>query len=160
MVDLTILSDPTLLLTLFIVIAGVGLRTIFGMYGKPKSALNPNLIILTFIIAVPATIGIIAPQVEAIPADVTPTELLVAVVGLIMVVFGGDVAVKKVSKVIAKAKDNSPKPVAQTPVAQTPQRPADDVEFTPVETSVSEYEQGVTVMAGKGFDPNTGLPIQ
>ena len=155
MVDLTILSDPTLLLTLFIVLAGVGLRTIFGMYGKPKSALNPNLIILTFIIAVPATIGIIAPQVEAIPADVTPTELLVAVVGLVMVVFGGDVAVKKVSKVIAKAKDNSPKPVAQTP-----QRPADDVEFTPVDTAVSEQEQGVTVMVGKGFDPNTGLPIQ
>ena len=150
MVDLTILSDSNLLLTLFIVISGVGLRTVFGMYGKPLKSLNPNLILMTFIIAVPASIGIIGPEVDGIQDDITPTELLVLIVGLIMVVFGGDVAVKKVSKVIAKTKDKVPKVILQ-------EDPVSDVHFEPL-AQIQQDEEPQTF--GKGFDPNTGLPIR
>ena len=173
MVDLTSLADQTVLLSLFIVIVGVGSRTWFGMRGKPKSALNFNLIAMSFIIALPVTLGVVSPQVEAIPDDATPIYLFSTIVGLIMAVVGSDVAVKKVSKAIASSKDREPAVKTQVVIPETnliphpqsipTQKVTDSTSFTARDGSVTgklnPVKPGETPTAGQGFDAR-GIPVE
>ena len=98
MAELAGLSSPVVVLTIVVVLSGVGLKTWAGMIGKPARSLNPNMTIFTAIIASVSGIALVAPAVGNIPNDATGAELLVAIVGQILVVYGADSLYKRAAK--------------------------------------------------------------
>ena len=95
---LGILSSPSVILALVIIVIGVSLKTWSGMIGKPIKSININLVILTFFISTITAIGLVVPAIENISPDVTPTTLLALIAGQILTIYGADGLVKSVVK--------------------------------------------------------------
>ncbi len=89
--------DPVLL-TVVICIIGVSYRIITGMQGKKWSEFNPTMAATTFMLALVTSVGIVAPVIDALPDDMSPTMQLAAVAGQVAVIMGIDAGVRKGQK--------------------------------------------------------------
>ena len=73
-------------ITIIICIVGIALRVYIGKVKNPETPLSINAIILSFMVGVLISIGLVAPVIDAIPEDSDKIVILTAIVGQIIVV--------------------------------------------------------------------------
>ena len=100
---------PAVILTLIIIIIGVGLRTYSGMTGKSIKEVNWNLVIFTFLLSCITGISLVVPHIELAlenPA-ITGSGILLLVANQIIVVYGSDALYKspRVQSIAKSIKD-------------------------------------------------------
>jgi len=94
---------------IIICIIGVSGRVYMGMAGKSWKEFNIHLVMITFMLGMITSIGIVAPVIDALPNDIDPTLQLVVVAGQIGLVMGVDSVVRKGYKISQKIKDDKSK---------------------------------------------------
>jgi len=102
---LEILGFDPVIVTIAICVIGVSYRILTGMAGKSWREFNPTLALTTFMLGIVTSIGLVAPVIDALPADMDTTLQLAAVVGQIGLVMGIDAAVRKGQKTAQKIKE-------------------------------------------------------
>lgn len=75
------------------------------MAGKSWKEFSPALAMTTFMIGIIASIGLVAPVIDALPDDLNPTLQLAAIAGQIAVVMGIDAGAKKGQKIAQRIKE-------------------------------------------------------
>lgn len=98
--------DPVII-TMAICVIGVSFRIITGMQGKSWKEFNPTLALTTFMIAMIAAVGLVAPVIDALPDDMNETLQLAAIFGQIGLVIGLDAGVGKARKIAQKTKEKN-----------------------------------------------------
>lgn len=98
----SIVSSPTVQLSLVIVLIGVGIRTWSGLIGKSAFDINLNTVLFTFVMAILTSMQIVRPILEQIPDDATPEVWFTAVIGGILTVIGTDAVGRKAVNTVAK----------------------------------------------------------
>ncbi len=98
--------DPVTL-TVIICIVGVSFQILTGMAGKSWKEFSPILAMTTFMIGIVTSVGIVAPVIDALPDDLTPTLQLAAVFGQIGLVMGIDTVVRKGQKISDRIKNKT-----------------------------------------------------
>ena len=74
------------ILTLIICVVGVALRVYIGRIKNPTSKFNVHAVILSFIIGIIVSVGLVAPVINAIPQDYDELIILPLLAGQIIVV--------------------------------------------------------------------------
>lgn len=78
------LSPVTVVLVICIV--GIALRVYIGITKNPGTPFNVNAVILSFIVGIIVSVGLVAPVVDAIPDETDSMVILPLVAGQIIVV--------------------------------------------------------------------------
>lgn len=81
-----ILGFAPITVVLAICIVGIALRVYIGITKNPGTSINPNAIILSFIVGIIVSVGLVAPVINAIPDEVDDMIILPLVAGQIIVV--------------------------------------------------------------------------
>lgn len=84
--------------TILICIIGVLYRILSGMAGKSWREFNPTLALTTFMLGIVTSIGLVAPIIDALPDNISPTLQMAAIVGQIGLIMGIDSGVRKGQK--------------------------------------------------------------
>ena len=99
----TIFASQTVMLIMFISLAGTGLKTWAGMIGKPARTLNPNLVVFTFVISLIMSVSLVAPAIDNIDSTASPSEIVVIIFGQILAIYGSDSLFKRVKNALPAA---------------------------------------------------------
>lgn len=75
-----------IVLTLIICVAGIALRVYMGKIKNPDISWNIHAIVLSFMIGIIVSIGLVAPIINAIPQDYDEMIILPLVAGQIIIV--------------------------------------------------------------------------
>jgi len=81
-----ILGLSPITLTLIICIIGIGLRVYIGKIKNPTSKFNINTVILSYMIGIIVSVGLVAPVIDAIPTDYNEMIILPLITGQIIIV--------------------------------------------------------------------------
>ena len=81
-----ILGYSPVTVVLVICIVGIALRVYIGITKNPGTPFNVNAVILSFIVGIIVSVGLVAPVVDAIPNDTDDMVILPLVAGQIIVV--------------------------------------------------------------------------
>lgn len=73
-------------ITLIICIVGIALRVYIGRVKNPNTKFNFNVVILSFMVGVITSVGLVAPVIDAIPVNSTQIIILPLIAGQIIVV--------------------------------------------------------------------------
>lgn len=84
-----------------------------GMAGKDRKEFNPVLALNTFMIGVVASVGLVAPVIDALPDDLNSTLQLAAVFGQIGLIMGIDSAVRKGQQISQRIKNKQTEPTKE-----------------------------------------------
>jgi hypothetical protein len=101
---LQVLGLDPVSITIIICIIGVSYRILTGMAGKNWKEFNFTLAATTFMLGIVTSVGLVAPVIDSLPDDLSPTLQLAAVFGQIGLVMGIDAGVRKGQKVAEKMK--------------------------------------------------------
>lgn len=74
------------ILTLIICVVGIGFRVYIGRIKNPTSKFNINTVILSFMIGIIVSVGLVAPVINAIPQDYDEMVILPLLAGQIIIV--------------------------------------------------------------------------
>jgi len=74
------------ILTLIICVTGIGLRVYIGRIKNLQQPLNVHAVILSFLVGIIVSVGLVAPVINAIPQDYDELIILPLVAGQIIVV--------------------------------------------------------------------------
>ena len=96
--DTKILGLHPIVAALGITLLGIGLRTVIGIAGKPRSEFNAPLLMTSLIIGFFATIQLVIVSLQHIPEDANDLIILSIITGEIATVMGIDAGVKSAGK--------------------------------------------------------------
>ncbi len=99
-------------ITIIICIIGIGLRVYIGKVKNPEIPLSINAIILSFMIGVLISIGLVAPVIDAIPQSADKIVILTAIVVQIIVVMKSE-SISTAARDLFKQKEKEGAKIAQ-----------------------------------------------
>ena len=97
-----ILGFSPVTVVLAICIVGIALRVYIGITKNPGTPFNVNAIILSFIVGIIVSVGLVAPVIDAVPDDTADTTILALLAGQIIVVMKSQSISTAASNLVAK----------------------------------------------------------
>lgn len=86
--------------TLIICVIGVGLRIYMGIIKNPGTKIDVNVTIFTLITGLIVAVGLVAPVIDAIPADTKDVIILPLIAGQIIIVMKSQSIITAVKELI------------------------------------------------------------
>jgi len=102
-----ILGFSPVTVVLVICIVGIALRVYIGMTKNPGTKFNVNAVILSFIVGIIVSVGLVAPVIDAIPDETDNMVILPLVAGQIIVVMKSQSISTAASNLIKKPSQTS-----------------------------------------------------
>lgn len=96
-------------IVLIICIVGVVLRVWVGKMKNPGTKFNVNAVILTFLVGLIASVGIVAPTISTIPDDTDKIVMLPILAGQVIIVMKSESLSTSLKKLIPSKSNNTPK---------------------------------------------------
>jgi len=96
-----ILGFSPVTVVLIICIVGIALRVYVGITKNPETKFNVNAVILSFIVGIIVSVGLVAPVIDAIPNETDSMVVLPLVAGQIIVVMKSQSISTAVKKSVA-----------------------------------------------------------